>query len=253
MTASLLVVVAFAILFDYINGFHDTANAIATSVATRALRPQHAILMAAAFNFIGAFAGTAVAKTIGAGLVNEATTTQTIVVAALVGAIAWNLLTWRLGIPSSSSHALIGALLGATILAAGTGAVKWSGLVDKVLIPLVSSPVLGFIIAFFLMIALEMTCVVETGIPKCAVASSTVAAVVSAAKPWIGSSSTTRRPIVRMIRQPPTAVPREMALAAITITQTGTSTVGMTPAEKSARVTIPMVFCASLEPWLKAM
>jgi PiT family inorganic phosphate transporter len=154
VTASLLVVIAFAIVFDYINGFHDTANAIATSVATRALRPQHAILMAAAFNFIGAFAGTAVAKTIGAGLVNEATTSQTIVVAALLGAIAWNLLTWRLGIPSSSSHALIGGLLGATILAAGTGAVKWDGVVGKVLVPLISSPVLGFIIAFFLMIAL---------------------------------------------------------------------------------------------------
>ena len=154
MTASLVVVLVLAVVFDYINGFHDTANAIATSVATRALRPQHAILMAAAFNFIGAFAGTAVAKTIGAGLVNEATTSQTIVVAALVGAIAWNLLTWRLGIPSSSSHALIGGLLGATILAAGTGAVKWDGVVGKVLVPLVSSPVLGFIIAFFLMIAL---------------------------------------------------------------------------------------------------
>ncbi len=154
MTATLVVVLLLAVAFDYINGFHDTANAIATSVATRALRPQHAILMAAAFNFIGAFAGTAVAKTIGAGLVNEATTSQTIVVAALLGAIAWNLLTWRLGIPSSSSHALIGSLLGATILAAGTGAVKWSGLVDKVLLPLVTSPVLGFIIAFFLMIAL---------------------------------------------------------------------------------------------------
>ncbi|HEX7399685.1 MAG TPA: inorganic phosphate transporter, partial [Candidatus Limnocylindrales bacterium] len=154
MTATLVVVLLLAVVFDYINGFHDTANAIATSVATRALRPQHAILMAAAFNFIGAFAGTAVAKTIGAGLVNEATTSQTIVVAALLGAIAWNLLTWRLGIPSSSSHALIGGLLGATVLAAGTGAVKWDGVVGKVLVPLVSSPVLGFIIAFFLMIAL---------------------------------------------------------------------------------------------------
>jgi PiT family inorganic phosphate transporter len=154
VTASLVVVLLLAVAFDYINGFHDTANAIATSVATRALRPQHAILMAAAFNFIGAFAGTAVAKTIGAGLVNEATTSQTIVVAALLGAIAWNLLTWRLGIPSSSSHALIGGLLGATILAAGTGAVKWDGVIGKVLVPLVSSPVLGFIIAFFLMIAL---------------------------------------------------------------------------------------------------
>ena len=155
MTASLVVVLVLAVIFDYINGFHDTANAIATSVATRALRPQHAILMAAAFNFIGAFAGTAVAKTVGAGLVNEATTSQAIVVAALLGAIAWNLLTWRLGIPSSSSHALIGSLLGATILAAGMGAVKWTGVVGSVLVPLVSSPVLGFIGAFFLMIALS--------------------------------------------------------------------------------------------------
>jgi len=154
VTASLVVVLVLAVVFDYINGFHDTANAIATSVATRALRPQHAILMAAAFNFIGAFAGTAVAKTIGAGLVDEATTSQAIVMAALLGAIAWNLLTWRLGIPSSSSHALIGGLLGATVLAAGTGAVKWASLVDKVLVPLVSSPVLGFIIAFSLMVAL---------------------------------------------------------------------------------------------------
>ena len=157
MTASLVVVLVLAVVFDYINGFHDTANAIATSVATRALRPQHALLMAAAFNFIGAFAGTAVAKTIGAGLVQETTTSQAVVMAALLGAIAWNLLTWRLGIPSSSSHALIGSLLGATILAAGTGAVKWDGVVGKVLVPLVTSPVLGFIIAFWLMIALYWT------------------------------------------------------------------------------------------------
>jgi len=154
MTPQLLIVLLLAVAFDYINGFHDTANAIATSVATRALRPQHAILMAAAFNFIGAFAGTAVAKTIGSGLVDEATTSQAIVMAALLGAIAWNLLTWRLGIPSSSSHALIGGLLGATIVAAGSGAVKWTGVVNKVLLPLVSSPVLGFIIAFGLMVAL---------------------------------------------------------------------------------------------------
>jgi inorganic phosphate transporter, PiT family len=154
MTLALFAVLVMAVLFDYINGFHDTANAIATSVATRALRPAHAILMAASFNFIGAFAGTAVAKTIGAGLVNDATTTQTVVIAALAGAITWNLITWLYGIPSSSSHALIGGLLGATLLASGTGAVKWDGLVGKVLIPLVSSPLVGFVGAFFLMIAL---------------------------------------------------------------------------------------------------
>ncbi len=150
----LVVVVALAIAFDYINGFHDTANAIATSVATRALHPRQAILMAAGFNFIGAFAGTAVAKTIGAGLVDEQTTTQGVIVAALVGAITWNLLTWWWGLPSSSSHALIGGLLGATFVAAGTGAFKVEGLIGKVLIPMVTSPFLGFVIAFALMVAL---------------------------------------------------------------------------------------------------
>ncbi len=108
-TVGLLFVVVLAVVFDYINGFHDTANAIATSVATRALRPQVAVLMAAAFNFIGAFAGTAVATTIGAGLVDEQTTTQAIVAATLIGAITWNLITWWYSLPSSSSHALIGA------------------------------------------------------------------------------------------------------------------------------------------------
>jgi PiT family inorganic phosphate transporter len=154
VTFALVVVIALAIVFDYINGFHDTANAIATSVATRALRPRHAILMAAAFNFIGAFAGTAVAKTIGTGLVEESTTTQTVIVAALIGAIAWNLITWYLGLPSSSSHALIGGLLGATIVAAGGGALKLNGIVGKVLIPMISSPLIGFTLAFLLMLTL---------------------------------------------------------------------------------------------------
>ena len=154
VTLSLVIVVVLAVIFDYINGFHDTANAIATSVATRALSPRYAILMAASFNFIGAFAGTAVAKTIGAGLVDEATTTQAVIVAALLGAIAWNLFTWYLGLPSSSSHALIGGLLGATIAAAGTGALKMDGIVNKVLIPMVTSPFLGFTIAFALMLTI---------------------------------------------------------------------------------------------------
>ena len=153
-TVGQLFVVVLAIVFDYINGFHDTANAIATSVATRALRPQVAVLMAAAFNFIGAFAGTAVAATIGEGLVDEQTTTQAIVAAALIGAIAWNLITWWYSLPSSSSHALIGGLLGATIIAAGTGALKIQGIVDKVLVPMVSSPIIGFIGALLLMVAL---------------------------------------------------------------------------------------------------
>ena len=151
---ALVVVIVLAVAFDYINGFHDTANAIATSVATRALHPRHAILMATAFNFIGAFAGTAVAKTIGAGLVDEATTTQAVVAAALVGAITWNLITWWLALPSSSSHALIGGLLGATIVAAGTGALKVDGLVNKVVVPMISSPLIGFAGAFILMLGI---------------------------------------------------------------------------------------------------
>jgi PiT family inorganic phosphate transporter len=110
--------------------------------------------MATAFNFIGAFAGTAVAKTIGAGLVDEATSTQAVVAAALLGAIAWNLITWWLGLPSSSSHALIGGLLGATIIAAGVGALKVEGVTGKVLVPMVTSPLIGFTGAFLLMLAL---------------------------------------------------------------------------------------------------
>ena len=154
VTAMLVFVIVLAIAFDYVNGFHDTANAIATSVATRALAPRYAILMATAFNFIGAFAGTAVAKTIASGLVDEATTTQVVIAAALIGAIIWNLITWQQGLPSSSSHALIGGLLGATIVAAGTGALNINGIVNKVLIPMVTSPLLGFAIAFALMVTL---------------------------------------------------------------------------------------------------
>ena len=154
VTAMLVFVVLLAVAFDYINGFHDTANSIATSVATRALSPGWAILMATSFNFIGAFAGTAVAKTIGSGLVDDQTTTQAIVAAALIGAIAWNLITWQQGLPSSSSHALIGGLLGATIIGAGVGALNVDGIVNKVLIPMVTSPVLGFVIAFAFILAI---------------------------------------------------------------------------------------------------
>jgi inorganic phosphate transporter, PiT family len=147
-------VVVLALIFDYINGFHDTANAIATSVATRALPPAAAIGMAAVFNFVGAFAGTAVAKTIGAGLVDETTSTQGVIAAALIGAIVWNLITWYRGLPSSSSHALIGGLFGATAVSAGLGAFKLDGIVNKVLVPMVSSPLLGFIVALVLVLIL---------------------------------------------------------------------------------------------------
>ena len=156
VTLLLLTVLALAVAFDYINGFHDTANAIATSVSTRALRPDHAILMSATANFVGALTGTAVAKTIASGLATtpEGPEGQIIVAAALVGAIFWNLITWRLGIPSSSSHALIGGLIGSVIAASGTGALKVDGILRQVILPLVASPILGVAVGFGLMVVL---------------------------------------------------------------------------------------------------
>jgi PiT family inorganic phosphate transporter len=154
VTFLLLAVLALSVVFDYINGFHDTANAIATSVSTRALKPEHAILLSATANFAGALTGTAVAKTIGAGLVDSTDTDLVVISAALIGAITWNLITWRLGIPSSSSHALIGGLLGATIVAAGTDAVIWEGVFWKVLVPLIASPILGITMGFLFMVVL---------------------------------------------------------------------------------------------------
>jgi PiT family inorganic phosphate transporter len=152
-TLVLLVVLGLAIAFDYINGFHDTANAIATSVSTRALKPGFAIGMSAIANFAGALTGTAVAQTVGAGLVDIQPTVdgQVVIAAALIGAIAWNLLTWRLGIPSSSSHALIGGLLGAVLVATGLGAWQMDGILTKVLVPLFASPVVGFAVGLLLM------------------------------------------------------------------------------------------------------
>jgi PiT family inorganic phosphate transporter len=154
LTLLLLAVIALAVLFDYINGFHDTANAIATSVSTRALRPDHAILMSATANFVGALTGTAVAKTISSGLATtpDGAAGQTIVAAALIGAIIWNLITWRFGIPSSSSHALIGGLLGAVIASIGPAAIKIDGVLSKVVLPLVLSPVLGIVVGFATMV-----------------------------------------------------------------------------------------------------
>jgi inorganic phosphate transporter, PiT family len=155
-TLLLLAVLVLAVSFDYVNGFHDTANAIATSVSTRALRPYQAILMSATANFLGALAGTAVAKFVAAGIVTipGGDEGQLIVASALVGAIAWNLITWRAGIPSSSSHALIGGIIGATIGAVGTGYLKVDGIVGKVLVPLVGSPILGITIGFGFMVVL---------------------------------------------------------------------------------------------------
>ena len=154
MTIVLVAVLALAVAFDYINGFHDTANAIATSVSTRALRPERAIILSATANFLGALTGTAVARTIGAGLVNQTDTNMTVLAAALIGGITWNLVTWRIGLPSSSSHALIGGLLGASIAASGMASINVEGVRDKVLIPLVTSPILGLVIGFLFMVVL---------------------------------------------------------------------------------------------------
>jgi inorganic phosphate transporter, PiT family len=155
-TLLLIAVLVLAVAFNYVNGFHDTANAIATSVSTRALRPSHAMVMSAAANFLGALTGTAVAKTIATGIATTPTgdAGQLIVAAALIGGITWNLLTWRVGIPSSSSHALIGGLIGAVIAATGTDALNSAGIIGKVLVPLVLSPILGIVLGFALMVIL---------------------------------------------------------------------------------------------------
>lgn len=147
-------VVFLAIIFDFVNGFHDTANSIATVVSTRVLSPRAAVLMAAFFNFLGAFISTAVAKTIGSGIVNPADTTQIVVISALTGAIIWNLLTWYLGIPSSSSHALIGGLVGAVLASSGYTVINFYGLLVKVILPLIISPVIGIGTGFIVMVTL---------------------------------------------------------------------------------------------------
>jgi len=141
-----ITVVVTAILFDFTNGFHDTANAMATSIATGALKPKVAVLLAGVLNFVGAFLSVAVAKTISGGLVDDTKITPVVIFAGLVGAILWNLLTWLLGLPSSSSHALFGGLIGATWVAAGAGAIKFATVISKVLLPLVLSPIIAGII-----------------------------------------------------------------------------------------------------------
>ncbi len=165
-----LVVLLVALVFEYINGFHDTANAIATVVSTKVLSPRQAILLATIANLVGAFMGEAVAKTIGQGQVDTGVVTMTTILAALLGAIVWNLLTWWLGIPSSSSHALIGGLCGAALATSGGNwhVLIWSrvtakgadGLWPKVVQPMLTSPLLGFAIGFLLM-ALITACVLN--------------------------------------------------------------------------------------------
>jgi len=151
--ATIIAVIVIALVFDYTNGFHDAANAIATSVSTRALTPRVALLMAAVMNFVGAFLGTKVAKTVFSVLEPPSGEHALVVVlAALLGAITWNLITWYFGMPSSSSHALIGGLVGAGL--AGSVQVQWDAVVEKVVYPMLLSPVTGGVLAFVLMVVI---------------------------------------------------------------------------------------------------
>ena len=151
MDYTLIAVVIVALCFDFTNGFHDTANAIATSVSTKALSPRLAVLGAAILNFLGAFVSLHVAATIAKGIVNPGAITLTVVLAGLAGAIIWNLITWRVGLPTSSSHALIGGVAGSAAIAAGASVINWEGIQQKVLIPSLVAPVLGLIGALILL------------------------------------------------------------------------------------------------------
>ena len=152
--ALLVIVVVVALAFDFTNGFHDTANAVATSVSTRALSPRLAVLVASVANLAGAFVTTAVAKTVGKGIIDTDLATTQVIFAALLGAITWNLITWWLGLPSSSSHALIGGLVGAAIAKSGVSGVQWHGLVHSVVLPALVAPPVAFGAAFLLLLAL---------------------------------------------------------------------------------------------------
>ena len=162
----LIAVVGIALLFDFTNGAHDSANAIATIVSTKVLSPLAAVCMAGALNLLGAFLGTAVAHTMGSGIVRPemVTGSQTLVLAALLGAICWNLFTWYLGLPSSSSHALVGGLVGAAVACGGWGAPNYHSIVEKILLPLVLSPLAGFVSGYLLMVILSW--LVRTSTPR---------------------------------------------------------------------------------------
>ena len=150
----LVAVILTALAFDFTNGFHDTANSIATSVSTHALTPRQAVILATVANLAGAFVTTAVAKTVGKGIIDTGLATEQTLLAALLGAIAWNLATWYVGLPSSSSHALIGGLIGAALVQSGLAGVEWHDIFHKVVIPGVLSPIVGFIGAFILLLAI---------------------------------------------------------------------------------------------------
>jgi len=143
----LVIVVLTALAFDFTNGFHDTANSVATSISTRALAPRTAVTIAAILNFVGAFISLKVAATIASGIVDATIVTPTVIFAGLIGAIFWNLATWYFGLPSSSSHALIGGVVGAAFVAAGSDAVLGAGLLEKVIVPALVAPVIAFLAA----------------------------------------------------------------------------------------------------------
>ncbi len=142
-----VVVIVTALVFDFTNGFHDTANAMATSIATGALKPKVAVALSAVLNLVGAFISTEVAKTISSGIVDDARVTVPVIFGGLVGAILWNLLTWYLGLPSSSSHALFGGLIGATWIASGSSAVHFGTVVQKIIVPAIAAPVVAGVVA----------------------------------------------------------------------------------------------------------
>ena len=150
----LVLVVVVALSFDFTNGFHDTANAVATSVSTRALTPRLAVLIASLANLAGAFVTTAVAATVGKGIIDTGLATDKTVLAALFGAITWNLITWWLGLPSSSSHALIGGLIGAALVQSGSEGVEWNSIVHSVVLPGIFAPIIAFAAAFALLLAI---------------------------------------------------------------------------------------------------
>jgi phosphate/sulfate permease len=157
VTALTVLIVVIALFFDYTNGFHDAANAIATSISTRALTPRVALAMAAVANVAGALISTKVAATVGSGIIDapDGRAGLVIVLAGLIGAISWNLATWYFGLPSSSSHALIGGLIGAAFV--GSDGVKWGGIGDKVVVPMVSSPLAGLVLGYLFMLAVLWT------------------------------------------------------------------------------------------------
>jgi PiT family inorganic phosphate transporter len=152
----IILIVIFGLIFDYTNGFHDAANVVSTVIATRVLLPAVAILMAAVFNFLGATQISGVAQTVTSGLIDPKFATQLMVLSAVIGAIFWNILTWYFGIPSSSSYALVGGLVGAAFVQGGSSIVIWKGVIMKVAIPMVVSPIAGFCLAFCLMKGLLM-------------------------------------------------------------------------------------------------